>query len=83
MRPKEKAIELIREFVNEIYPDSLLGHRVSEYNINLSKQCALLCVDKILKAEPVVYIRHFFNIFESSVQNKEYWYMVKEEIEKL
>lgn len=51
MKPEEKAIELVRKYVNEIYPESLFDSRVSEHNVNLAKQCALICVEKVWLSE--------------------------------
>tara|TARA_R110000823_G_scaffold109121_1_gene228679 strand:+ start:218 stop:460 length:243 start_codon:yes stop_codon:yes gene_type:complete len=80
MTPKEKAKELynkhsyiIKGLLN--YPNGTTKYK--------AKQCAIICVDEIIKAEPVVYIRVFFNIIETSVQNLEYWQEVKQEIEEL
>jgi hypothetical protein len=57
MTPQEQAMELISKFVS-------LG-----FTIDSAKQCALVCVNKILK--------HCYEVM------KPFWEEVKQEIEKL
>jgi len=63
MEAKEKARELVEKFSNVALLDSYEA-----------KQCALIAVDEILKANKVWY--------EDSIPYK-YWNEVKKEIEKL
>jgi hypothetical protein len=66
MRPKEKAIDLIRKFNTNDNFDFLGG-------VRRAKQCAIIAVDEILK--------EIDNTTLSLVQT-EYWQEVKQEIEK-
>jgi hypothetical protein len=71
MTPKEKAIEIIDRFYIE----------VKFYE--RAKQCALICVDEILKSVDTEY-----DIFKENGANFKsgflyYWQQVKTEIEKL
>jgi len=63
MTPKEKAIELVNKF------SPILPFYSVMYNINKSKQCALIAVDEIS------------NIV--SFDDLRYWQEVKQEIKKL
>jgi hypothetical protein len=71
MTPKEKAEELVHKFKKySYYPttnDDVLF--VNQLNYN-AKQCALIAVDQILE---IIY----------SDYDWQYWYEVKQEIEKL
>ena len=67
MTPKEKAKELVSEMC-------LLDCR--DENIIIAKQCALICVDKILNS----HYRVFVGVLPSI---DKYWQEVKEEINKL
>ena len=69
MTPKEKAEELVLKFLRlQEEGSSNWFHKI------LAKQCALIAVDEILKANVVWY--------EGSIPYK-YWQQVKIEIEKL
>jgi hypothetical protein len=77
MTPKEKAEELVHNFKKySYYPktnDDVLF--VNELNYN-AKQCALIAVDEIRDA--------IIEINEYDYQSLEnYWYRVKQELEKL
>ena len=68
---KEKAIELLNKYTFQI-------EGIDNYNFVLNtkikfiiKQCALLAVDEIL------------NLDDFSIEGREYWQEVKNEIEKL
>jgi hypothetical protein len=69
MTPKEKAKELFHYYIKELLS--------AKYSINgfvikdLAKQCALIAVDEII------------NLDYFSVEGREYWQEVKQEIEKL
>ena len=66
MTPKEKANELVDKYLNKM-PKYLQGNLGRE----TSKQCALICVDELLKS--------------TFVQNNtyNYWTEVKQEINKI
>jgi len=65
MTPKEKARDLVDKF------SPILLFYSTMYNVNKSKQCALIAVDEIFQVLP-------------DIQGLwEYWYEVKQEIEKL
>ena len=70
MTPKEKAEKLVDRFEHETY--SLVQGQ-------LSKQCALIAVDEILKLETINAV-NFNGIYQTSLW---YWQEVKNEIEKL
>ena len=77
MSPKEKAKELIRQF----------------YSVGAieCKQCALIAVDEILKAYPHTFDKELeytssgdeIIVIKNTRCNNEFWYNVKQEIEKL
>ena len=75
MTPKEKAFELAHKF-------RLLEIRTSENSHMMismanAKQCALIAVDEILKANP-------YEVNKTDMDSTiEYWQEVKQEIEKL
>lgn len=68
MTPKEKAVELVEKFKQ--FADSQLTYDSFEQDketlLKNSKQCAIICVDEILK---------------ESEEQYEYWQQVKEEIQ--
>jgi hypothetical protein len=66
MTAKEKAKELIQLFYNK-----QCSHSITELAYKSAKQCALICVDEIVK-----------NTLQVS-QVLDYWEEVKQEIEKL
>ena len=70
MTPKEKAEELFNNFYNHCFnPD---GYRSD--NEDNAVECALFCVDEILKANQIWY--------EHSIPYK-YWQEVRNELNKL
>jgi hypothetical protein len=73
MTPQEKAKELYSKFLRYVPAEEEFEH---EY----AKQCALVTVDEII---PIV--NSYENALSASQQSNylEYWYEVKEEIEKL
>ena len=84
MTPKEKAAELYDVF-NSITPlDSRLTDTVEDANrkclvdIKLTKQCALICVEEILKNIPEEVMS-----YKPFMMNSDYLQEVKEEINKL
>ena len=67
MTAKDKAKELIQLFYNK-----QCSHSITELAYKSAKQCALICVDEILREIP--------KRFDSE---EIYWEKVKKEIEKL
>ena len=74
MTPREKAIELIQKY-NLVVLDTALGG--SNQRV---KQCVLIAVDEIEKAERNVLLK--FNLVNEDMV-MHYWQLVKQEIEKL
>ena len=76
MKEKTKAIELVDKFKPLVYCYMGSGMLSNSYDDNVilenAKQCAIICVDEILKAGKDVFI------FRDA-----YWNKVKQEIEKL
>jgi hypothetical protein len=66
MIAKEKAIQLVNKYTNKAYKFN------KSTNSNHDKECALICVDTILKGSRLFYIEDYI-----------YWQEVKEEIIKL
>ena len=75
MEAKDKAEELVSEFLS-VYGADDCGNSYPY----VAKQCALICVDEILRTEPTKKIHTFKTDLQIS---KEYWQEVKEEINKL
>jgi hypothetical protein len=78
MSPKEKAEELVYRFKNDKYLQWGL-------NIYLSKKCALIAVDEILKNEfyETEYEPYYVDKEKSKlITFKEYWQEVKNELEE-
>jgi hypothetical protein len=76
MTPKEKANLLVTNFIK---------HSRAEKDIKpiqSAKQCALIAVDEILKANPIIPLQ-FMLESESLDAANEYWQEVKQEIIKL
>ena len=73
MIPKEKAKYLFDYY----FP--LCGH-IDPWG--KSKQCALICVEEILNANPIVPLEYMLES-EALDKAREYWQSVKTEIEKL
>jgi len=65
--PKEKAEELISKF-DKLFANSYL---------NINKNCALICVDEIIKEHTFIYYKPEYE----DIIN--YWNKVKEEINKI
>jgi hypothetical protein len=70
MTPKEKAKELFNK---------MKGFRVKHSH---SKKCALICVDEIIKSNPIIPLQ-FMLESESLDEARLYWQEVKSELEKL
>ena len=67
MSPKEKAVELMRKYYFEI------NDRTDSISWNQAKQCAMIAVDEILN----------INSVDKDLFLSDYWYQVKQELEKL
>ncbi len=87
MTHKEKAIKLCDAFYQklplEMYVTTTDGDLSWEYNSwKNAKECALIAVDEILKANPTGEYGDPF-IGNHTYDNKDYWISVKQEIESL
>ena len=67
MTPKEKADELCSKYYNRI--EHTLSIEYVGFDRDIAKQCALIAVDEILETNPY--------------KARNYWHVVKQEIEKL
>lgn len=76
MTPKEKAIELVNQYLS--YVDSMdvtTDISSKEWAMRNAKKCAIICVNEIIKT-----------LRKDSSEigfGKGYWYLVKKEIEQL
>ena len=70
MTPKEKAKDIFNKFAFEKTPE---GYKMFQTS-NESKRCSLIAVNEIIEA--------IEDIFET-LDEREYWQSVKQEIEKL
>jgi predicted proteasome-type protease len=77
MTPKEKAIELVDKYNNSIM--SFLSDNMKYQN---AIKCALIAVDEILKANPIIPLQ-FMLESESLDAANEYWQEVQQELENL
>ena len=76
MKAKEKAKELHDKYYYEIWNNVSFDDESEVYES--AKQCALLCVDLIIRCNP------HSNPFNTDVYSTmEFWIKVKQEIEKL
>ena len=76
MTPKEKAQQLFDK-MHEEQTTSTLSRNVAAFK--QAKQCALIAVDEILKAESLVY----GDDGDSGIYFNDFWNEVKQEINKL
>lgn len=77
--PKEKAQELVEEFIDfayDGYSDNQSVKEVNETNFRNAKQCAKISVNEILKAID-------WHEFETPNKQIEYWNEVLKEIDNL
>lgn len=74
MSPKEKAEELITNMYN-VEVDNISQFRMEW---EMAKQCALICVDEIIKVTPYEDFRKIYRDVD-----KQYWQQVKQELNKL
>lgn len=80
MTPKEKALSLMVQFENHAkFWDCASDTPLKEEH---AKQCALICVEEILKANPIVPLEYMLES-EALDKAREYWQSVKTEIKKL
>lgn len=76
MTPAEKA----KELVNQYHHFDFRNHAPANYQ--MAKQCALICVDKIM--EWIDKVEHITVLVDGKwIISSEYWESVKKEIEKL
>jgi hypothetical protein len=84
MTPKEKAIELIDKYKPFVYCYMGSGMLSNTYDedviLNMSKQCALIAVDEIVKE---CYNWNGSDNVQWETKRFDYWNEVKQEIEKL
>lgn len=82
MTPKEKATELVKKFLPEVQGADRYNYNLDEINFFISKQCALIAVEEIKKAHPIIPLTYMLES-EAIDAAIEYWNEVKSEIEKL
>lgn len=70
MSPKEKAIELVDKMYSV---DDYDDYNAPAMQYEHARKCALIAVDEIIKSKP----------YWDTQEEFEYWYEVKQEIEKL
>jgi len=75
MTPKEKAQELVDKY-------DILQAIIEGFSFYDSKQCALIAVEEIIGQWEIIDV-YLANGNGQLNQNLEYWYTVKQEIEKL
>ncbi len=79
MTPKEKAKDLVENYMPHIAGADRYNTTLGLYDKTISKQCALITVGEIIKA-----LRHTIpNLGQGKYKGKGYWSSVKQEIEKL
>jgi hypothetical protein len=77
MTEKEKAIQLVNNFLpyaNDDYHDTKYQHELNETRRYNAKECALICVDKMIDE---------WTKEEHRLGKVSYWEQVKQEIENL
>tara|TARA_R110000765_G_scaffold6913_1_gene22555 strand:- start:649 stop:906 length:258 start_codon:yes stop_codon:yes gene_type:complete len=85
MTPKEKAKELCVKF----FEPSVFEYEKKQYFEEMAKQCALICVDEILKANEKISLKDLSETMQTNdilcqlTDNAMYWQEVKQEINKL
>jgi hypothetical protein len=79
MTPKEKAIELVDKYRTYVRIADKYDYNVSEDEIHISKQCALIAVDEIINNNSKIPGL----LTQDTMRNTWYWQEVKQEIEKL
>ncbi len=80
MKPKEKAKELVNKFWY-IQINTLNKGKIKKFaNLQLAKQCALICVDEIYNL-PLNFIEN--KASENTRRSRIFWQKVKQEINNL
>ena len=84
MKPKEEAKELVYKYKYRI----IRGVKIEQMTISLAKQCALICVDEIIKSLNFVvqwHLKHSFIWAEDvdTFDEIKYYEKLKREINKL
>ena len=64
MKPKEEAKELVYKYKYRI----IKGVEIEQMTISLAKQCALICVDEIIKS--LWHLKHSFTFDEINIMKK-------------
>ena len=77
MTPKEKAIQLVHNVFS-----TKEGFYMPKGKIQIAKRYAILCVDEIIKSNPIVPLQ-FMLESEALDAATEYWNEVKSELKKL
>jgi len=80
MTPKDKAIELHENFWSVYYAD-LAEDFTYKYISDISKKCALICVDEIVNTKSLK--NRSCGYITLNERHIEFWNEVKQEIEKL
>lgn len=85
MSPKEKAKELIEKFIPNVYCYLGSGMLTNEYSeevaLNNAKKQALICIDEIVdNGNKLTY--DLLDFYHDEIFNN-YWYLVREELNKL
>ena len=78
MTPKEKAMELVDKYRTYIRKADSYNYLLSDDEIYLAKQCALIAVDEILNT-----LNGMKLIFSDRELVLRFWREVKQELEKL
>ena len=83
MTPKEKAEELFNKFPE--HTKIFHEERGWEDYPEASKQCAIICVDEIIKNNPTNPLKSSYHLIYSDMVDEaiEFWQEVKKEIEAL
>ena len=79
MNAKDKAIELVEKFSAV---ESLKDYEGMDFQ--LAKECATICVDKIIEYQPFKDLGFTYNSIDSRLDaSKDFWNEVKKQIELL
>ena len=76
--PKEEAKELVDKFLIAKIFSKTIDHLNGREAIEIAKQCALICVDKVLKNSLQLPV-----LLSTAASEEIYWQEVKQEINKL
>jgi hypothetical protein len=78
MNPKEKAEELVGNFIPLTKATNYKNIDVTPVTKHKAKQCAIICIDEIIKNQPY----DMYTVWQCN-NIAGYWREVKQEIEKL